>query len=105
MIWEGRSPFWSFLEFSDWLYGREGRTHAIALRRLFEAVRDYLIEHMKVAADRVDAAMTRDYQRGGRTDLPGFLRSRTSGSRKRGRTSETVPPRQARHWSRTDGES
>lgn len=105
LIWEGRSPFWSFLEFSDWLYGREGRTHAIALRRLFEAVRDYLIEHMKVAADRVDAAMTRDYQRGGRTDLPGFLRSRTSGSRKRGRTSETVPPRQARHWSRTDGES
>jgi len=105
LIWGGSSPFWSFLEFSDWLYDRERRTHAIALRRLFEAVRDYLITHRRVAGERVDAAMTRDYQRGGRTDLPGFLRGRTPGRTTRARPPTTVPPRQARHWSRTDGES
>ena len=105
LIWEGRSPFWSFLEFSDWLYDREGRTHAIALRRLFEAVREYLTARKEIALDRVDEVMTRDYQRGGRTDLPGFLRGRPPDRKKRVRSSGTVPPRQARHWSRTEGES
>ena len=104
LIWEGRSPFWSFLGFSDWLYGRIGQTHAIALRRLFEAVREYLIMHGSVAGDRVDAVMTRDYQRGGRTDLPGFLRAGAEVRTKRDRKPATIPRRQARHRPRTRDE-
>jgi radical SAM superfamily enzyme YgiQ (UPF0313 family) len=105
MIWEGGSPFRGFLEFSDWLYDREGRTHAIALQRLFEIVREYLITQKDSVADRVDAAMTRDYQRGGRGDLPRFLRGPVATDTKRNESPASVPRRQARHWSRTEGKS
>jgi hypothetical protein len=102
LIWEGRSPFQSFLEFSDWLYGRVGRTHAIALRRLFEAVREYLITQRNVPGDRVDETMTRDYQRGGRPDLPWFLRAGAAGRKQRDRSAVSIPRRQARHRPRTE---
>ena len=105
LIWGGRSPFWSFLEFSDWLYERVGRTHAIALRRLFEIVREYLITQRSVPGDRVDETMTRDYQRGGRTDLPWFLRPGVEVRKKRDRGPVTIPRRQARHRPRTEDES
>ncbi|MEO5378569.1 MAG: DUF4080 domain-containing protein [Magnetococcus sp. DMHC-6] len=35
---EVESPFWLFLALSDWLYATTGRTHGIALRRLYELV-------------------------------------------------------------------
>jgi radical SAM superfamily enzyme YgiQ (UPF0313 family) len=105
LIWEGCSPFRSFLEFSDWLYGREGRTSAIALVRLFEAVREYLVSRKGLPTDRVDSVMVRDYRRGGRTDLPRFLRAQTARRADRPRAARSVARRQARHWSGTDGEA
>jgi radical SAM superfamily enzyme YgiQ (UPF0313 family) len=44
LLWRGRTPFEGFMEFSDWLFARVGRTHAIALPRLTELVRQFLRE-------------------------------------------------------------
>lgn len=41
-LWAGRSPFAAFMEFSDWLFARAGRTHAIARARLADYLAQYL---------------------------------------------------------------
>jgi len=100
LIWAGaRSPFWSFLGFSDWLFGRVGRQHGIALPRLAELLFNFLCEQ-KIPAAESARCLWSDYRRGGRPDVPEFLRSFIPiGDREsRGRAIERcLPPRQARH--------
>lgn len=101
MIWcEGRSPFWSFYELSDWLFSRVGRQHGIALPRLAELLFQYLTTERKLDAKRVAETMSRDYQRGNRPDVPDFLRPYLPppdpGARSRIVT-RSLPRRQARH--------
>lgn len=74
LIWEGGSPFERFMEWSDWLYERVGRNHAIALHRLAERLFEYLVDARKMPAEDVGRRMCRDYERGGRRDVPDFLR-------------------------------
>jgi radical SAM superfamily enzyme YgiQ (UPF0313 family) len=69
-----QSPFWSFLRWSDWLYAEVGRTDSIALSRLAELLFTYLTGESGLDSEQVAHVMWRDYQRGGRTDQPGFLR-------------------------------
>jgi hypothetical protein len=68
------SPFWSFLRLCDWLYETAGRKHAIALKELAKLLHDHLTTVRGQRADVVSQAVWRDYQRGGRSDLPEFLR-------------------------------
>ena len=99
MLWrEGRSPFWSFLSFSDWLFQQVGRQHGIALSRLVQLMFHYLVEQRDSDPQAMAEALWRDYQRGGRSDLPEFLRPYVSPPR-RGESMAGigVPPRQARH--------
>jgi radical SAM superfamily enzyme YgiQ (UPF0313 family) len=56
----GPSPFYSFLDFSDWLYGRTGQTHAISRARLRGLLRTYLTEVLKQPSAQVDASLERD---------------------------------------------
>ena len=75
LIWGGSSPFGSFMGCCDWLYGRLGRTHSIALQTLAERLFEYLCEQRDVPREVVAKAMWRDYQRAGvRRDRPEFLR-------------------------------
>ena len=67
------SPFRSFMRWSDWLYGRIGRTDSIALVRLMEHLFNYLGEEMALDRRLVAQTMWRDYQRAGRRDKPPFL--------------------------------
>jgi hypothetical protein len=124
-IWSEASPFRSFLAFSDWLYARTRRTHAIALPRLAELVFEYLTTERGLRPDDVARALARDYCASGRRDLPVFLRRRVGHG---GRTTSPnavvapgaalpqgalaspspvvpldalPPPRQARHWWRS----
>jgi radical SAM superfamily enzyme YgiQ (UPF0313 family) len=69
------SPFHAFLHFSEWLYGRTGRTDSIALVRLMELLFEFLTDKLQLDRQPVSAALWRDYQRGGRRDKPGFLRN------------------------------
>jgi len=93
------SPFARFLRFSDWLYARLARTDSIALARLAELLFEFLTGELKWDAPRVADTMARDWQRGGRRDLPEFLRefqpAKTGPRAPSGRAA--LPKRQARH--------
>lgn len=67
------SPFAAFLQWSEWLFEKVRRTDAIALTRLAELLFEYLTTERGHDARETAAGMWRDYQRGGRSDCPGFL--------------------------------
>ena len=103
MIWGEGSAFSGFMSFSDWLYGRVGRTHSIALQTLAERVFEYLCEQRGLGREHVAAAMWRDYQRGGRRDKPEFLKAYLSREDDGRQASPRVTSmrRQARHLTQT----
>ncbi len=80
LIWsDAASPFESFMNWSEWLYARIGRTDSIALARLMELVFVYLTKERSLDARLVAETMWRDYQGGGRHDRPAFLKEHLSG--------------------------
>ena len=93
------SPFHSFLRFSDWLYACIRRTDSIALMRLMELLFEFLTTELRLDPKLVAETMWRDYQRGGRHDKPGFLKSFLSEENivPQRKTKTTLPKRQARH--------
>lgn len=68
------SAFHAFMEFAGWLYSQAGRGHSIALLRLAQWVFEYLTQVRNLDPQLVAPAQLRDYQRGGRSDMPVFLR-------------------------------
>lgn len=97
MIWDDGSAFWEFLNFADWIFQREGRTHSIALAHLAELLFQFLCEENGL--DRADVAqiLWRDYQRGGRGERPAFLREYITEEPKPRPMQSATLPRQARH--------
>jgi Protein of unknown function (DUF4080) len=93
------SPFAAFLRWSDWLYGRVKRTDGIALARLAELFFDYLTCERTLAPSAVAETLWRDWQRGGRCDVPEFLRVYLPGEPRRvpSPTPSLSLKRQARH--------
>jgi hypothetical protein len=76
LLWlGGGSPFAELVRFSEWYLEKEGRHHAIALVRSMERVFEYLTQQRGLEAVRVAASLWRDYQRGGRGEMPPFLRT------------------------------
>jgi radical SAM superfamily enzyme YgiQ (UPF0313 family) len=87
LIWSRTaSPFDGFMRWSDWLFERVGRQHGIALTNLAELLFEFLTRALGLAPEPVAQALWRDYQNGGRNDVPGFLRDYV-------RPVEQVPPR------------
>ncbi|NOS71668.1 MAG: DUF4080 domain-containing protein [Verrucomicrobia bacterium] len=75
LLWSGgASPFQEFMRWSQWLHAQVRRTDSIALARLMELLMNYLIAERRLNREVVAGAVWRDYQRGGRHDMPGFLR-------------------------------
>jgi hypothetical protein len=68
------TPFQGFMQWSEWLYAQLGRTHEISLVRLAELLFEYLTAQLGFDAPQTAHTLWRDYQRGGRSDLPEFLR-------------------------------
>jgi radical SAM superfamily enzyme YgiQ (UPF0313 family) len=95
------SPFKSFLRLTDWLHDTTGRQHGIALQELMRLLFTYLTEIVRHAPAAVAAALWRDYQRGGRSDLPAFLRPHVAAPADtrivRKPKAMAAPPRQGRH--------
>lgn len=76
LIWsKGGSPFQEFMRWSDWLHGQVQRTDGIALLRLSELLFTFLTQELGLEPSLIAEALWRDYQRGGRGDVPAFLRS------------------------------
>jgi radical SAM superfamily enzyme YgiQ (UPF0313 family) len=68
------SPFANFLRCSDWLYTKFNRTDSIALARLMELLFEFLTRERALDARATAAILWPDWQRGGRRNVPEFLR-------------------------------
>jgi radical SAM superfamily enzyme YgiQ (UPF0313 family) len=74
LLWSGgASPFQAFMKWSDWLYARIARRHAIALARLAELLFEYLTAELGMPAEEVARGLWHDWQRAGRREMPEFL--------------------------------
>ena len=110
MIWKNESsPFSAFMTWSDWLYARTNTTGNIAMLRIAKLLLEFLRDEKGLNEELVAEALWKDYQRGNRPDVPGFLqrfkftlRPREKESRPSACDTESVPqaaclPRQLRH--------
>ena len=100
LIWrDAESPFREFLRLCDWLHEKLGRRHSIALAQLGESLFEFLTTEKKLSPATAAAAIWHDYQAGGRSDKPLFLRPHLPEvvMSRRDRTRATVPKRQERH--------
>ncbi|MEI9865571.1 MAG: DUF4080 domain-containing protein [Limisphaerales bacterium] len=94
-----RSPFFSFLRWSDWLYARVKRTDSITLMRLMELLFEFLTVELNLDKKLAAETLWRDYKRGGRHDKPGFMKNFLSSEEESllPRSKTSLPKRQARH--------
>jgi radical SAM superfamily enzyme YgiQ (UPF0313 family) len=101
LLWSrGRSPFAAFLDFSEWIYGRIGRRHGIALAALAELLFQYLTTRAEAAPPTAAQTLWRDWQRAGRRERPHFLAEHIPDEGAgRARSISPAPKRQARHLS------
>jgi radical SAM superfamily enzyme YgiQ (UPF0313 family) len=100
LIWSNAaSPFAEFLRLCDWLYESLDRTHAIPLAQLAERLFEYLTQSRRLDPQTVAESLWRDYQRGGRSDVPAFLRPFVAAvpPSRREHSRSAVPKRQRRH--------
>lgn len=97
LLWRNRTPFAGFLAFCDWVFAEEGRKHGIPLTLLLERVLRYLTEVLDQDGQQVAEVLWRDYQRGGRSDLPLCLRPFELSRRESSDRSTIGGKRQARH--------
>ena len=99
LLWSrGLSPFAAFLDFSEWIYARIGRRHAIALADLAESLFIYLTERAAVPPAAAAQSLCRDWRRAGRRELPAFLAAHIPDDEaKPPRSKPLAPGRQARH--------
>jgi radical SAM superfamily enzyme YgiQ (UPF0313 family) len=89
------SPFHSFIAFADWLYASTGKTHQIALERLFELVHQWLTGPCALPAEQVQALLEQDYAATGAKGRLSWMHKGLSVGAKAARGA--TPPRQARH--------
>jgi radical SAM superfamily enzyme YgiQ (UPF0313 family) len=69
-------PFSSFMHFSDWTYARSGRTHEIALERLFGLMHDFLTLECGLPSAAVVQALQADYEASGARGRLPFIEAR-----------------------------
>jgi radical SAM superfamily enzyme YgiQ (UPF0313 family) len=75
LLWQSsHAPFECFLAWSDWLHARAGTLQGVALTRLAEYLFNFLVESQKLDPAAIAPVVYRDYRRGGRNDMPTFLR-------------------------------
>lgn len=90
--------FEQFLAFSDWLYARTGKTHAIAYERMVEFLHDYLCRVRGANANAVAGALIADYRAaGGRCHFPFEPPGGPRPLPKPRKDSASTPARQIRH--------
>ena len=81
LLASGPTSFDAFFAFSEWLFSKVGRRASINLKTLSELVFEYLVTVQGGERDPVGEIVARDYQRGGRSDLPRSLAAYASGQK------------------------
>ena len=98
-LWsQQRSPFRSFMAFTEWAYEILRRTDSISLSTWAELLFRYLTETEGIEPERVKKILRSDFTRAGRKELPQFLRAEPHSASPRAKTN--TPPlakRQQRH--------
>jgi hypothetical protein len=98
LLWAGQtSPFAAFMKWSDWLHGRSGRRHGIALARLAEWLFEYLTVASGQTAKIVAQSLWRDWRRAGRREKEFLAAYLTDEEDRSPRGANPGPKRQARH--------
>lgn len=100
----GPSPFQRFMAFSDWLYATLGKTHQLALDRLYDLTYQWLTEQANAGSEAALHMLAGDFHASGTRSVPRFLARegvRSPGPRTAGCTNR--PSRQARHAGAEDG--
>ena len=92
----GDAPYARFMRFSDWLYAATGKTHEIALERLFEHVHAFLTRELGIANDVAAQALLADYEASGARGRLSFMPEREVRPA-RARATDRAALRQARH--------
>ena len=101
LIWKDQSsPFAAFMRWSNWLYAKTNTTGNLHLIRLAKLLMEFLVTEKGMDEITVGESLVRDYQRGNRPDLPGFLKKHDV-EQGRQDVGDTLAPcglsRQARH--------
>jgi hypothetical protein len=97
LLWRDESPFSMLWRLTDWLYERLGRFVGIPLLKLTELVFEFATSQLGRDIDEIEPTLLRDYQRGGRSDLPTCLRGSLTMRQSAAKPSLRTPPRQSRH--------
>ena len=102
-IWSGgASPFDQFMALSDFIHETTGRRHGIALAQLGELIFEFLVKKRNLTPDSVAGVLWEDYQSGGRSDVPAYLKPYLTGlpvsrrDRARDQIAKAAPKRQQR---------
>ena len=69
----GDAPFARFLAFSDFIFAKTGKTHEIAVERLYDFIYYFLTERLALDASNVRLALIEDYQASGARGKLSFL--------------------------------
>lgn len=68
------TPFANFMHLSDWLFITTHQTHRIALARLFDLLRLFLIEERTLRTETVHEALLSDFKHNKLKGVPGFMK-------------------------------
>jgi hypothetical protein len=94
----GAEPFANFMRFADWLFARSGKTHEIALERLYGLIHDFLIAEQGIEPRTAVQALQDDYDASGARGRLPFIEARSR------RSTRLIPERgrlrQMRHLER-----
>ncbi len=75
LIWQDTlSPYSAFMQWSDWLYEQTNTTGNLHMVRLAKLLMQFLSLKKRMNEEVVASALWKDYQRGNRPDVPGFLK-------------------------------
>lgn len=104
LLLDGPSAFAAFLQWSDWLWARSGKTHEFSQEALVDLLHEHLVQVRALAAELVTQALLADYRASGARGKPRCLGpslSALEAARVRSPQAGTAPPsraaRQARH--------
>ncbi len=98
LLLQGPSAFAAFMQWSEWLYGKVGRRHGIALDRLAELLFEYLTDVRSLERATAAETLWADWQHAGRRERPAFLAAYIADADfSPPRPKPETPKRQARH--------
>ncbi len=98
LLTRSTSPFEAFLDFSDWLWRRTGKTSGLSPETLTDALFDYLLTDCGLGAQAVHPALLADYLASGARASPGALKGMLPARMaRRERADRALASRQHRH--------